>query len=116
MLDHAIPEGIRPKLLVSPISGKVLSVASELESQFRLSGTPFFKEYTDHSFQHCVDVFRSACDIITERAIEVMSSEDINLLFLSCILHDVGLHITEDTFLHLTDSSNVQIANPSLDT
>lgn len=115
MLDNLIPEGLRPKLLQSPISGKILSTANELEEHFRLAGVPFFKEYTDHSFQHSIDVFRSACDILTDRAIEVMSSEDMNILLLSCILHDAGLHITEDTFLALIDPSNTRIASPSLD-
>jgi molecular chaperone HtpG len=115
MLDNLIPEGIRPKLLQSPISGKILSAANDLEEHFRLAGVPFFKEYTDHSFQHSIDVFRSACDILTDRAMEVISSEDINLLLLSCILHDAGLHITEDTFLNLTTPTNTRIASPSLD-
>lgn len=115
LIDQLIPEGIKPKLLQSAVSSQILSAARLFEEAFRLSGTPFFREYTDHSFQHCIDVFRSACDIVTDRALEVLSSEDLNLLLLSCMLHDSGLHTTEDVFIKLVDSSNSQIANPAFD-
>lgn len=116
MFDQLVPEGLRPKLLQSTVSAKISSVVSVLEEHFRLAGVPFFKEYTDHSFQHSIDVFRSACDILTERALEVISSDDLNILLLSCVLHDAGLHVTEDVFIALTDPANTTIANPSLDT
>src|SRR4051812_38040177 len=99
MFEEIVPAGIRPKLLQSSLSVRIHSAVGQLEEHFRLAGAPFFKEYTDHSFQHCVDVFRSACDILTEGAFEVISSEDLNVLLLSCVLHDAGLHVTEDVFL-----------------
>src|ERR1700760_4166186 len=109
MFEEIVPAGIRPKLLQSSLSIHVYSAVSQLEEHFKWAGVPFFKEYTDHSFQHSVDVFRSACDLLTEGAFDVISSEDLNVLLLSCVLHDAGLHVTDDVFLALTDSSNSKI-------
>jgi molecular chaperone HtpG len=53
--------------------------------------------------------------MLTDDSLDVISSEDMNILFLACLLHDSGLHITEDMFLRLTDHSNNGIAIASFD-
>jgi molecular chaperone HtpG len=115
MFEELIPAGLRSKLLQSSLSPSVISTVRALQTHYNLSGVPFFREYTDHSFQHSIDVFKAACDVLAENALEVISSDDLALLLLGCVLHDSGLHITEDIFLALTDQSNSTIANTSFD-
>src|ERR1700754_565071 len=99
MIEDFVPGGLRPKLLHSSLFSGVDTTARFVESHFKLSGVPFFREYTDHSFQHCLDVFRAACDVLSNDSMEIVSADDLSILILACMLHDVGLHITEDVFL-----------------
>jgi hypothetical protein len=115
MIEEYIPAGPRQKIVSSSLGGGTLSISRTLHEHYRLSGIPFFREYTDHSFQHSIDVFRSACDMISESAFEVISDDDLSVLLLACLVHDSGLHITEDVFLALTESSNGKIVVPEFD-
>jgi hypothetical protein len=103
MIEETIPAGIRQKIVGSGLWPGARSIAQTLSEHYRLSGLPFFREYTDHSFQHSIDVFRSACDVVSESAFEIISADDLNVLLLAALFHDAGLHITEDVFLALTD-------------
>jgi molecular chaperone HtpG len=114
-LQGLIAPSLWHKLQQSQLFSKVGSVTAELATFYQLSGVPFFREYTDHSFQHSIDVFKTACELLAEDAIEVLSSDDLNFLLLACALHDSGLHITEDIFLSLTEVSYSHIANPAFD-
>ena len=100
----------------SALFGIAISSADKFKTWFDKSGTPFFKEYTDHTFAHSLQVFSSSCEIIAADAYDVLSSEDINILFLACIVHDAGLHLTEDMFYLLIDRANDKIIRPSFDT
>jgi len=115
MLEDYIPAGVRQKIASSRLWPGVLSAARTLREHFRLSGLPFFREYTDHTFQHSIDVFKSACDMMTEDALDIVSADDLCVLLVSCLVHDSGLHITEDVFLKLTDSSNSKVTFPDFD-
>jgi molecular chaperone HtpG len=115
MIEDYIPAGIRQKIVSSSIGAGTLSIARTLHDHFRLSGLPFFREYTDHTFQHSIDVFKSACDMVSDAAFDIVSADDLSVLLLSCLIHDSGLHITEDVFLGLTDPSNSKIAIPEFD-
>jgi molecular chaperone HtpG len=95
--------------------GQSMATLRDFEDWFNLSGTPFFREYTDHSFRHSLDVFETACETIGPDAVPILSSEDINVLLLSCVVHDSGMHITDDIFIALTDSANKSIAHPDFD-
>lgn len=115
MIEDLIPAGIRQRIFGSSLAPAVLSTSRTLYDHFRLSGLPFFREYTDHSFQHSVDVFKSACDVISEEALDIVSADDLSVLFLCCLFHDAGLHVTEDVFIALTDASNTTITVPEFD-
>src|SRR3954471_19578001 len=107
-----LPKKAKSKHSESLLFPSTMSAALEIEQFFHLSGTPFFKEYTDHTFRHSVEVFESACDMLPETAWDAISSEDINILLLASLMHDAGLHITEDLFLILATPSNTEIRCP----
>ena len=115
MIEEHIPAGLRSKLLQSSLFSGVDAAARLIESHFKLSGTPFFREYTDHSFQHCIEVFKAATDVLANDAIEIISSDDLCILALACMIHDSGLHVTEDVFLALTDQRNKTIGVNNFD-
>ena len=91
MIEDYIPAGLRQRLVASNLSAGTASIAGTLYEHFRLSGLPFFREYTDHSFQHSIDVFKSATDMVPDSALEIVSADDINVLLLASLVHDSGL-------------------------
>jgi molecular chaperone HtpG len=115
MIEELVPAGLRPKFLQGSLFSGVDASARLIETHFRLSGIPFFREYTDHSFQHCIEVFKAACDVLANETVEIISSDDLSILALACMIHDSGLHVTEDVFIALTDQSNKAVAVTDFD-
>ncbi len=62
---------------------------------------PFFPEYTDHGPDHLEGVLRTAAALIRDEAWDVLSPGDAATLILACLLHDLGMHLTEDGFVSL---------------
>lgn len=68
----------------------------------------FFPEYTDHGPAHNTDVLDTAIGLLTEDAVERLSSADHAVLTLSVLLHDCGMHLTPDTFAELISPANAR--------
>jgi len=50
-----------------------------------------FPTYTDHSDAHTLEVFTIAADILTEDEINNLNADEIYILSMSCLLHDIGM-------------------------
>jgi molecular chaperone HtpG len=109
-IARALPSELWARMQEGSLFPKVATVAPEFEQLFRLSGVPFFREYTDHSFQHSTEVFQAACEMLSAESYTVISPEDLNIICLASFVHDSGLHISEDVFLRLTDPANDKVA------
>lgn len=48
----------------SSLHGSVLVSYAEFEPWLRVSGTPFFPEYTDHSAKHILEVLQTSSSLI----------------------------------------------------
>jgi hypothetical protein len=103
-VELIIPEAFADILSRDPsLDGGVILSLAEFEPWIRLSGTPFFPEYTDHGVAHIRDVMRTSSAIIRDSAWEVITPGDIAVLILAILLHDCAMHLTEDGFLALID-------------
>src|SRR5271169_3097769 len=71
------------------------------EPLLRKNQMPFFPEYTDHSDKHVEEVLVTADAIITDAAHERLKPRDAGILVLAILLHDLGMHISEDGFANL---------------
>ena len=78
----------------------MLSLA-EFEPWFKMSGTPFFPEYTGHGLEHVEDVLRTSDALISDDARDVLTPGDAAALTLATLLHDCAMHLTEDGFVDL---------------
>ena len=58
----------------------------------------FFPEYTDHGINHFINVLQCIEILTEEKTLENLTSKEIGILFLSVILHDIGMHTNEDMF------------------
>lgn len=65
------------------------------------SGMPFFPGFTDHSPRHINDVLKTASALISDSARPILSSKDACVIALAILLHDCGMHITQDGFRNL---------------
>ncbi len=54
-----------------------------------------FPTYTDHSINHTLEVFEIAAEILTDEEVSFLSCDEIYVLSMSCLLHDIGMCIPE---------------------
>lgn len=59
---------------------------------------PFFPGFTDHSPRHINEVLTTASSLISDGSRDLLSSEDAHILALAILLHDCGMHLTQDGF------------------
>lgn len=94
-----IPEKFEKILIKNQtIYSIVLDVISSFEPIFKDNKLYFFEEYTDHGINHIEKVLESAEFIISENSFENISPNEISVLILSIILHDLGMHVELSTF------------------
>ena len=85
----------------SALEGAVLFTLSQFQPWIRSSGMPFFPGFTDHSDRHLNEVLATATSLITDDARAHLTPTDVAVLVLSVLLHDSGMHLTEDGFRDL---------------
>jgi molecular chaperone HtpG len=85
-----------------------LSLAADVRKTFDLfepwleqSGMPFFPGFTDHSPRHINDVLTTAASLIADDSHDLLSAEDVAVLCMAVLLHDCGMHLTQDSFRQL---------------
>jgi molecular chaperone HtpG len=88
------------------LHGTVMLSLGEFEPWLRLSGTPFFPEYTDHGPKHLTDTLATCSAIIRDEAWSVISPADMAVLILAVLLHDCAMHLSEDGFISLVKPGN----------
>ncbi len=92
------------------LHGGILSTISTFEPIIKDNKMPFFPEYTDHGIDHIESVMATASSLISDDAWKCISSSDTAVLILSCLLHDMAMHITEDGFISLVSISGNPLA------
>jgi molecular chaperone HtpG len=101
-MDVQIPEKFDDILKRNQkLHGAVMLSVTEFEPWLRLSGTPFFPEYTDHGPKHLSDTLATSSGIIRDEAWSAITSADIAVLTLAVLLHDCAMHLSEDGFVAL---------------
>ena len=108
-----IPKYLQKKLDEdNSLSGCVRSSIAEFEPWIKLNSLPFFPEYTDHGLAHIEGVLETANGLMSESSRELFTSGDSATLILAVLLHDVAMHLSEDSFLYLVQpKSYSQIIN-----
>lgn len=81
----------------------------EFEPWLEQSGMPFFPGFTDHSPRHINEVLKTASSLISDSSWSLLSAEDVAVLCLAILLHDCGMHLTQDSFRSLVSTSDAPI-------
>lgn len=105
-----LPDLFEKKLLRSPtLMSDVRKTLENFEPWLEQSGMPFFPGFTDHSPRHINDVLTTASSLISDEAHQLLSPEDITVLVIAALLHDSGMHLTQDGFRALVEKDGTPI-------
>lgn len=89
---------IRLQELNSSLLGSLNNTITEV-GQLLTKYSENFPTYTDHSLNHTMQVFKIASEMLTPEEINVLNGEEIYVLAMACILHDIGMCIPENILL-----------------
>lgn len=105
-----LPKLFEERLQQAPgLMSDVRKTLDHFEPWFEQSGMPFFPGFTDHSPRHINDVLSTASSLISDKAHSLLSPEDIAVLVLAVLLHDCGMHLTQDGFRALVQKKTTPI-------
>ena len=90
------------------LHGAVYSTLSTFEPWLKQNYLPFFPEYTDHSERHVEEVLVATQALIRDEAWDIISPEDAAVLSLAVLVHDSGMHLSEDGFISLVSVNTSQ--------
>lgn len=97
-----LPQLFSAKLAEKPtLLSSVIENFNIFEPWLEQSGMPFFPGFTDHSPRHITEVLQSAASLLSDESHRLLSSEDVCVLCISILLHDCGMHLTQDSFRNL---------------
>jgi hypothetical protein len=83
------------------LSAGVDSALAATEPIIQASRLPFFPEYTDHGPRHNEEILQTAVDIVHDDGRPLLTPQDAAILVVAVLLHDCGMHLTEDGFISL---------------
>lgn len=78
------------------ISGALDTLIDTFSDWLTSNKTEFFPEYTDHGIDHIQSVINTSEEIISDKAWEYITPEDIYVLISSILLHDCAMHISRE--------------------
>jgi len=98
------------------LAGPIIGLQASFGRALAHSHLPFFPGYTDHGIEHIAAVMDLAECLRTKASNRVFTSADAATLILAVLLHDIGMHLTEDGFARLIDPKNTKPSIPEFDT
>lgn len=66
-----------------------------------------FPTYTDHSIEHTLEVLNLAGYVLNKQEIDSLNSDEIYVLCMASILHDVGMCIPEDKIKEISNTDEI---------
>lgn len=63
----------------------------------------FFPEYTDHGIKHIENTLQYAENLIAEDTFNYLTPEEVGVLLLSVVLHDIGMHTNVAMFKNMIE-------------
>lgn len=72
-----------------------------------------FATYTDHSLNHTIAVFEIASELLSDEEINNLNGDEIYVLSMACLLHDVGMCIPEIKIEEIKESEEILLYKKS---
>jgi len=103
-----IPKRFEEKLKQNTkLYSNILSTISIFEPIFENNILEFFPEYTYHGENHIQWVLDFENELIPQKSFEILKPNDIGVLILATIVHDLGMYISHDGLKTIMNSKNV---------
>jgi molecular chaperone HtpG len=67
-----------------------------------------FPTYTDHSIKHTLQVFEIASEVLNDDEIESLNADELYILSMACLLHDIGMCLPESKIQDIANSEEIQ--------
>ncbi|MBS0588719.1 MAG: ATP-binding protein [Proteobacteria bacterium] len=101
-----LPDLFKEKLKnATELNANILLTFERFEPWLEQSGMPFFPGFTDHSPRHVNDVLNTAASLISDESHELLTAQDVAVLCMAVLIHDCGMHLTQDGFRALINES-----------
>lgn len=88
------------KLLDSGLYSQFLKTKNEVDLLLSKYATNF-PTYTDHSIKHSLEVFNLISELLNSEEINNLNSDEIYILSMASILHDIGMCLPNSEIIHL---------------
>lgn len=78
-----------------------------------------FPTYTDHSSSHTLEVFKIASELLSEEEIGLLCADEIYILSMACLLHDIGMCVPDEKISEISQSQEIleyKLSHPNLTT
>lgn len=85
----------------------VLSTIMKFQSIFENNRLEFFHEYTYHGEKHIQWILDFEDKLITEESFKILKPNDVGVLILGTIVHDLGMYISHDGLKKIMNSKTV---------
>lgn len=69
--------------------------------------TSNFPTYTDHSVNHTLEVFKIASELLSDDELENLNADEVYILSMACLLHDVGMCVPEEKIKEISNSKEI---------
>lgn len=97
-----IPKRLKKIVDKNPqLSGILMQTTHDYSQIIEHGEFEFFPDYTDHRIPHLNRVLETCDFLMTDKAYELLSPEDVTVLVMSILLHDIGMHITHEGLISL---------------
>ena len=84
-------------------SAKVLSTISPFADILKVNSLCFFSEYTDHGISHIENTLKYTESLIADETFQYLTPEEVGVMILSVVLHDIGMHTSTDMFKNMIE-------------
>ncbi len=93
------------------LSVRLLDILSPFSDILKANHLYFFKEYTDHGIKHIENTLQYAENLIADETFQYLSSEEVGVIILSVVLHDIGMHTNAEMFKNMIDGQYDDLKN-----
>lgn len=85
------------------LSVQVREIAIPFSDILKTNDLPFFKEYTDHGIKHIENTLQYAENLIADETFQYLTPEEVSVMLLSIVLHDIGMYTNAEMFKNMID-------------
>lgn len=93
------------------LSVSVRNIVKPFAALLETTDMVFFNEFTDHGIKHIESTLASAEKLISEETFEHLKPEEVGVMVLSVVLHDIGMYTNAEMFKNMIEGKYDEYAD-----